>query len=412
MDEDKIKQYAALLAQVGGNIQKGDTVVIDSDTRDAYFARQVAEHAYALGAREVFHRWEDEQCRRQKYLRAAEDVFDAFPDWLTQSYAYFDAKKAVLLKIISEDPDLLVGVSPDRVKRFQLARSAALKKHQSIVMSNVVRWSIAAIPSHAWAAKVFPALGQTQAVEKLWQAILAASRVNTPDPVEAWRIHNQNFANRLAYMNAKQFKSLRYRNALGTDVTVELPKGHIWLGGAEHDKEGVAFNPNIPTEEIFSAPKRDGVNGRMVSSMPLAYNGNLIEEFELTFEKGRAVSCKAEKNQKILQDILDNDPGSCYLGEIALVPFDSPITQMNLLFNETLYDENASCHFALGKAYPVCLTGSEQMSEAEIAKAGINDSLLHVDFMVGSADLSIIGLDKDGKESAIFQNGLFTLDKI
>ncbi|MDR3239394.1 MAG: aminopeptidase [Clostridiales bacterium] len=411
MEKAKIQKYAELFARVGGNVQKGDAVVIDADTQDAAFARLLAESAYDLGAKEVFHRWDDSICRRLKYLRAGDEAFDAFPQWLTDSYDHFDAQKAVLLYIESDDPDLLAGVSASRVSRYQAARNAALKKHRELSMSNAVRWSIAAIPSPAWARKIFPTLAGDEAVEKLWQAIMEITRMNEPDPIEAWHRHNQNFQGRLAYLNQKNFRSLRYRNALGTDLTVEMPEGHLWLGGAEHDKEGVPFNPNIPTEEIFSAPKRDGVNGRVVSSMPLSYNGNLIENFEFTFQDGQAISFKAKKNEEILRGLLDNDGGARYLGEIALVPFDSPITRMGLLFYNTLFDENASCHFALGKGYPVCLAGSDSMSAAEVAKAGVNDSLIHVDFMVGTEDLSVIGLDKDGVETPVFVNGKFAQDK-
>jgi aminopeptidase len=326
---------------------------------------------------------------------------------MVELFGYYDARQTVYLHVDSDDPDLLAGVEEDRLRRNTISRSRALAVHRNNTMSNRVRWSIAGFPSDKWAAKVFPGLPAGEAEERLWRAILKASRADGDNPVEDWRRHNGNFKAREDYLNKKSFACLKYKNALGTDLVIELPKGHIWMGGREMDKQGRYFNPNIPTEEIFTLPKRTGVNGRVVSSMPFSYNGNLIEGFEFTFRNGRVVDYKAKKNEAVLKGLLDNDEGARYLGEVSLVPFDSPINKQGLLYYTTLFDEYASCHLALGKAYPANLAGSEAMTPGELLDAGVNDSLVHEDFMIGSEDLSITGVEADGTETPVFVNGNF-----
>ncbi|MDR1541739.1 MAG: aminopeptidase [Clostridiales bacterium] len=402
------KKYAELFVKAGGRVEPGDTVVLAADVHNAPLARMIVESAYEAGAIDVLVRWSDSVCTKMWFDKADDSVIGAFPDWQIKLFEHYDAKKTVYLTLLSEDPDMLGDADPDRIRKWMNSRSKALKQHSTNLISNKFRWSIIAAPSPEWAVKVFPGESPEEAVEKLWNAIAEAARVNANDPVAEWERHNRNFKKRSKVLNEKKFKSLKYKNSLGTDFIVELPKGHIWLGGSEKDVNGITFNPNIPTEEIFTLPHRFGANGRVVSSMPLAYNGKLIENFELTFKDGEAVSFKAEKNQDILESILDNDPGSRRLGEIALVPADSPITRMGILFYETLFDENASCHLALGKAYPSCLDGTQGLSEEELEKLGVNNSLLHVDFMIGTDDLSIIGVSEDGTEFTVFKDGMFT----
>ncbi|MCL2462586.1 MAG: aminopeptidase, partial [Defluviitaleaceae bacterium] len=371
MDKFKQKQFANLLVRIGGNVQPGQPVVIGSDVGNADMARLVAECAYDAGASEVILNWHDDICGQMRYLRAEEKVFETYPDWMVRRFDHWDGSGAVYLHIDSDDPDLMKDVSPDRLKKSAIAGSRATIKHMQMTMGNSVRWSVIGVPSPAWAAKVFPGLSEDEAMEKLWDAIFEASRMNEgADPVETWLRHNKNFHDRLAFLNEHQFRALKFRNSLGTDLTVELPKDHVWRGGGDMAKDGVYFNPNIPTEECFTMPKRDAVNGRAVASMPLQYQGRLIENFELTFKDGKAVSYKAEKNEEILANIMAIDEGASFLGEVALVANSSPISRMGLMFYNTLFDENAACHLALGKAYPDCVQGGEDMTEDELKARG------------------------------------------
>ena len=407
MKQQDLVKFADVFVRMGGNVQKGDTVVITANLTDAPFVRAITQCAYDCGAREVVYRWVDQDCARMRFLRADFETFDEFPCWLKEFYSYYDAKQTVYLNVDSEDPDLLAGVEEERIRRNTISRGHGLKDHRNITMTNRVRWSVAGFPSDKWASKVFPGISEDEAVEKLWQAILRASRANGDNPVEDWHKHNENFKARKHYLNNKAFESLKIKNGSGTDLVIELPKGHIWLGGKEADSEGRFFNPNIPTEEIFTAPKRTGVNGRVVSSMPLSYNGVLIEGFEFTFKNGGVIDCKAETNEQVLKGLLKNDDGARYLGEVALVPFDSPINRQGILYYNTLFDENASCHLALGKAYPVNLKGSEALTPEELIDAGVNDSMVHVDFMIGTEDLSIIGVEPGGSETPVFVDGCY-----
>ena len=410
MNKDELKRFAEVFVRIGGSVQEGDTVVVTAHLTDAPLVRAVTACAYDRGAKEVVYHWIDQDCRRMRYLRADPETFDEFPPWMVNFYGYYDAKQTVYLRVDSDDPDLLAGVEEDRIRRDTICRGHALKNHWGNTMSNRVRWSVAGFPSDKWAAKVFPGMPLDEAKEKLWQAILRASRADGGNPIEDWRKHNDNFRTRLDFMNNKNLASLKFRNALGTDLVIELPKGHKWLGGKESDAEGRFFNPNIPTEEIFTVPKRTGVNGRVVSSMPLSYNGVLIEGFEFTFRDGRVAGFKAEKNEQVLKGLLENDEGAGYLGEVSLVPFDSPINRQGILYYNTLFDENASCHLALGKAYPINLKGSEALTPAELIDAGVNDSLIHVDFMIGSEDLNITGVEADGAETLVFVDGNFVIN--
>jgi aminopeptidase len=406
MKMDK-KKYADLAAYVGVSIKKDDYVVIASSIETYEFTRLVAASAYEAGAKDVYINWTDGQCTKLRFEKADESVFETVPAWQVKFFEEQDAKRAAYINIISEDPDLLGSIDPVRIKKNIMAQSVALKAHRIHTMSNISRWTVVAAPSKAWASKVFPNETPEDAVDKLWEAIAQTCRMNSEDPVKEWHEHNRRSHERCEILNAKQLKSLKYKNSLGTDFEVKLPKGHIWLGGSEDDAFGTPFNPNIPTEEVFTLPDRLGANGRVVSSLPLSYNGKLIEDFEITFKDGKAVSFKAGKNEDVLKSIIENDPGSSYLGEVALVPSDSPITKLGILFYNTLFDENASCHLALGKAYPTSIQGSEGKSEEELRAMGVNDALVHVDFMVGSDDLSIVGIEQDGSEFPVFVDGKF-----
>ena len=405
MTELKLKKYAELLVRVGGNVKAGQPVVISCDIENAKIAHLAQECAYDAGASEVTIDWTDDVSDRTKYLRAASEVFDDFPDWRVDRFKYLNDKGTAYLRIESSDPDLLNGVDPDRIRRFMKISRQKAKEHSVRLMSGELRWSIIAVPSPKWALKVFPNLDENKAVEALWDAILKGARADGDNPVADWDKHCKTFVSRIDYLNKKQFVALRFKNSLGTDVTVGLPKNHVWVGGGSTSKDGVDFRPNIPTEEIFTAPDRNNVNGTVVASMPLSYQGSLIEDFSFTFKDGKVVEYKAKNGLEMLKNIIETDEGAQYLGEVALVANSSPISQMNVLFYNTLFDENASSHFALGKAYPKCVKGGTDMSEEELLKAGVNDSLIHADFMFGTADMSVIGVDADGNETVVMGNG-------
>jgi len=300
-------------------------------------------------------------------------------------------------------------VDPGRIARAKKTASIELKEHSDNLMNNRNVWCVASVPTPSWAAKVFPGIPQDQAVEKLWNAILTSVRADDQDPVEAWKIHKTSLKQKLDKLNDMQLQWIHIRNKLGTDLKIELPEDHIWLGGSDISEDGIEFIANMPTEEIFTSPARNGVNGRVVSSMPLNYNGSLIEDFSFTFKDGEIVDFSAKKGYDSLKHLIETDEGSRFLGEVALVPYDSPVSNLNILFYNTLFDENASCHLAIGKAYPVSLRGGESMTREELLDAGINDSLVHVDFMFGTPDLEIDGLTKDGQRAAIFRKGNFAL---
>ena len=291
-----------------------------------------------------------------------------------------------------------------KLASYSKARSIALKEYSEAATANKVRWCVLSYPTLAWAKKVFPDATDAEALTKLGDAIISAVRVDTADPVEAWNNHNATLAKSLDFMNKNNFKSLHLKSSNGTDLTVELPENHYWAGGSEADTKGILFNANMPTEEVFTLPKRTGVNGIVFSSKPLSYNGNLINDFSITFKDGKAIDFDAKEGKEVLSQLLDTDEGARYLGEIALVPFDSPISNSNLIFYNTLFDENAACHLAFGRAYP-CIKGSENLSEEQLKELGVNDSLIHVDFMIGTADLEVTGYTNDGTEVSVFKNG-------
>lgn len=406
MDQKLIK-YAELLVKTGINLKKDQILVLRTPIECAEFARAIVEVGFDAGAKDVVVLWNDEVVSKTRYLKGADDLFDTFPSWQKEFYLSYVRQDAAFLTISASDPENLKDVDPVRIQRYSRAFSNELSEYRNRMMNNENVWCVASVPTPAWARKVFPELTENEAVDKLWQAIYEAVRVNESDPVAAWDFHKASLKKRMATLNEMKFKSLHYTNRLGTDLHIELPDGHIWLGGSDLTPDGHEFIANMPTEEVFTAPKRDGVNGRVVSSMPLNFNGSLIDKFELTFEGGKVVSYKAEVGHEQLRRLLETDEGSMYLGEVALVQYDSPISNMGILFYNTLFDENASCHLALGKAYPVCLEGGEAMDSATLIANGINDSITHEDFMVGTDDLSIVGITQDGDKVQIFKDGNF-----
>ena len=407
--EQKLQEYARLLVRVGLNVQKGQRLVISSPVECAYFARMCAEEAYAVGCKEVVMNWHDDALARMKYLHADDEVFDTVPLWRRHFFNDHALEGTAYLAISASDPENLKGVDTKRLIRAQQASGKALKDFDRLQMCGGFPWCIASIPIPSWAKTVFPDVSGDEAMSRLWEAIFKAVRISGDGTaVEKWEEHLATLHERMEKLNALNFKSLHYTNSLGTDLTVELPEGHIWEAGNDVTLSGQEFIANIPTEELFTAPLKTGVNGVVYASMPLVHDGSIIDGFRFVVKDGKIVEAHAEKGEEVLQGAISVDEGASFFGEVALVPYDSPISNQKILFYNTLFDENAACHIAFGEAYP-CLQGGQSMSKEELKQRGLNDSITHVDFMIGTPDLSVVGTTRDGKEIPVFVNGNFAI---
>jgi len=407
VDKMMLKKYAELVIHTGVNVQRNQPVVITAPIETAYFVRALAEAAYGAGAKDVHVNWLDDKLSRIRYLQAPDEVFDEIPSWEKDFTMTNLNNGAAFIEIDAADPEAFKGVDVNRIARQEKVGAQEFDEFNESLMANKNAWTIVSVPTAAWAKKIFPKHSEEEAMDKLWKAIIKSIRLDAEDPVAAWKEHTANLKKRVDFLNRKNFKYLRYSNSLGTDLIIELPEGHQWIGGAEYTIGGIEFNANMPTEEVYTLPKRNGVEGKVVSTMPLNYNGNIIDNFTLTFKEGRIVDYTAEKGLDMLRTLIETDEGSHYLGEVALVPYDSPISNQRILFYNTLFDENASCHLAIGKAYSTCLRNGRDMTEEELLKAGVNDSLVHVDFMIGTEDLEITGITAYGKEVPVFLKGNF-----
>ena len=406
--EAKLNEYARLLVEVGMNVQPGQTPRVAAPVECAPLARLCVQAALDCGARDVLMDWTDDFVTRQRYLKADEAVFSEFPAYQKAKFDWMVEQGCTALSITGSDPEMLKGVDPARIQAWQRTSAQPTKGYMDAMRADRFQWSIGAHPTRAWAEKVFPGKTGEEAMDALWEAIFSVCRITGDGKgVERWKEHIQAVTRRTELLNGYNFRSLHYANALGTDLTIVLPEGHVWAGAAGRSQAGVEFVPNIPTEEIFTAPRWDGVNGRVYAALPLALNGNLVRDFYLDFQGGRIVNVHAEEGEDVLKNSIAMDEGSSYLGEVALVPYDSPIRSTGILFYNTLFDENASCHLAFGAAYPSCVKGGEQLDEKGQKAAGLNQSMNHVDFMVGTADLSIVGTTHDGREVPVFVNGNF-----
>ncbi|ATD55450.1 aminopeptidase [Clostridium chauvoei] len=403
--EKMLKKYAELAVKKGVNIQQDQTVIINSPIECADFAREIAKEAYTIGAKDVVVHYNDQKLQRIKLENSSIETLSFVPDWVGESYNYYARNGACVISISASDPDAYKGISMDKIAAMQKARQLALSEYYEYSMSNKIRWTVISIPTEAWALKIFPNVSKEIAVEKLWEVIFKVVRLDNENPIKAWEEHNKNLREKLTYLNNKNFERLHFKNNKGTDLTIELPKGHIWFGGSEDCTNGIEFNANMPTEEVFTLPKKNGVNGTVVSSKPLSYGGNLINNFSLTFKEGKVVDFSAEEGYEVLKELLESDEGARYLGEVALVPFDSPISNSNIIFYNTLFDENAACHLAFGKAYPICIENGSEMSNKELESKGVNTSIIHVDFMIGTEDLDITGFTENKDAFEIFKNG-------
>ncbi len=404
MRKSQLKKYAKLIVKVGLNVKKGQSVFIAAGLDQPEFVTMVVEECYKAGASEVYMEWSHQPIEKlSSNYRSLESLSEMKP-WNLAKWEYKAEKYACRLFLESEDPDGMNGVDQEKMSAARRAIYPIVKPFRE-KMENRHQWCIAAVPGKAWAKKVFPQLSESKAVEAMWKAILYTSRADGNNPVQAWKEHNADLAARSQYLNDLGLASLEYESSNGTKLTVGLMDGSVFCGGQEKLLNGRKFNPNVPTEEVFSTPKAGSAEGIVYSSKPLSYMGELIDNFSLRFENGRVVEVKAEQGEELLRKMISMDEGAAMLGEVALIPYDSPISQSGILFYNTLFDENASCHLALGHGFNECLKGFEKMTNEQRKAAGINDSMIHVDFMIGTQDMNITGVTKDGKRVAIFRNG-------
>lgn len=406
MDMKKLlDKYAKLAVKKGVNLQKDQVLLVNSPIECIDFARAIAKVAYEEGAKEVIVHYGDQTLQRLKLENASIDTLKEVPNWVAESYNSYAREGCCVISISASDPDAYKGIPMDKISAYQKSRQIALKEYYEYSMANKIRWTVVSVPTEAWALKIFKDSTPEEAVEKLWNVIFKVVRLDKEDPIKAWDEHNSEIAEKLEFLNKNKFKKLHYTNSKGTNLTIELPEDHVWLGGSEKCNSGIDFNANMPTEEVFTLPKKNRVNGIVASSKPLSYGGNLINDFSLTFKDGKVVDFSAKEGYESLKNLLESDEGAKYLGEVALVPFDSPISNSNLIFYNTLFDENAACHLAFGKAYPTCLVNGDNLNQDELSQKGANNSIIHVDFMIGTNDLNIVGYTYDNKEIEVFKNG-------
>ncbi|WP_300328490.1 aminopeptidase [Fusobacterium sp.] len=403
--KETLKKYVDLSLEIGVNLQKNQILVIMSPVETADFTRLLVERAYLLGASEVVVHWSDDFCKKMTFTYGEKNIFEEMPQWQVDSFMHYANKGAAFLSISASDPELLAGIDGEKIGAYQKTRGQALKPYYDKLMINEFQWNIISVPTLPWAKKVFPNLSDEEAISSLWNAILKSTKADTENPVETWKNHLSLLKEKMDYLNKKQFEKFVITNSLGTNLTVKLPKNHIWASGKDVTQSGVEFVANIPTEEVFSMPHKYGVDGIVYASKPLNYSGTLIEDFSLTFKDGKIIDFSAKSGYEALKNLISIDDGAKYLGEIALVPFDSPISNLGILFFNTLFDENASCHLAIGQAYSSCIENGDKLSSEEMEEVGMNDSLTHVDFMFGTRDLSIVGFEKNGNFENIFVNG-------
>ena len=404
MKKAVLKKYAQLIAEKGVNIQKGQEVIVQADLDQPDFVKLVVEACYKAGAGKVTVEWNYQPLTKVHVRYRSLKTLSRVEAWEEAKLQHrVDALPAVIY-LDSEDPDGLNGINQAKLAKSQQAKYGIIKPYQD-KMENRYQWCIAAVPGVAWAKKLFPGMTKAQAIEKLWEAILTTSRVDD-DPMAAWDAHNADLAARCDYLNGLGLESLHYTAGNGTDLTVGLIPDALFLGGQERTLgSDIPFNPNIPSEEVFTTPMRGAAEGVVYSTKPLSYQGELIENFSIRFANGRAVEVKAERNEELLRTMIAMDEGAAMLGECALVPQDSPICRSGLLFYNTLFDENAACHLALGMGFANCLRDYGQYTLEECRAKGVNDSMVHTDFMIGCDDLSITGRTRDGREVQIFKDG-------
>ena len=403
MKKTVLRAYARLIARSGVNVQKGQDVIVNASVEQPEFVQMVVEECYKAGARKVVVDFDYQPLSKVNIKYRSMKTLSSLDSYEKARWEYYVEKLPCRIHIVSDDPDGLKGVNQKKMAEASRRRYPIIRGYRDAI-ENKYQWCIAAVPGEKWAKKLFPTLSKHQAMEKLWEKILLCSRVDD-DPVKAWEEHNKDLQDRCAYLNGLGIKNLHYTAGNGTDFTVGMIPEAEFKGGGDTSLQGIFFNPNIPTEECFISPMKGVAEGTVFASMPLSYNGQLIENFSIRFEGGKAVEWHAEKNENLLTEMLSMDEGAKYLGECALVPFESPINQSGILFYETLFDENAVCHLALGMGFADTIKDFQNKSLEECRSLGINDSMIHVDFMIGTRDLSIVAETNDGKQVQIFKNG-------
>ena len=404
IDPLKLDKLAEVAIKVGLQLQRGQDLVLTAPVNALPLVRRIAEHAYRAGAGLVTTFFADEELTLLRYQYGANESFDRAPGWLYEGMAKAFAGNAARLAIAGDNPMLLSGQDPDKVSRANRANSIAYKPALEKITGFDINWNIVSYPNPSWARHVFPGDAEDVAVKKLAEAIFAASRVDVDDPVAAWFEHNAMLANRTSWLNGQNFSALRYSGP-GTELTLGLADGHAWHGGASVARNGVTCNPNIPTEEVFTTPHRLRVDGHVSSTKPLSHQGTLIDEIAVRFEGGRIVSAKASKGEAVLNKVLDTDEGARRLGEVALVPHSSPISKSGILFFNTLFDENAASHIALGQCYKDCFVGGGNLTQDQVTAQGGNSSLIHIDWMIGSDRIDIDGIGQDGSVTPVMRQG-------
>lgn len=410
MSESILRKYAKLAVCAGVNVQKDQPLVITASVRDVQFVEYCVEYAYKAGASSVNVKWDDEVISHMGFEYMSVETLTEVPEWMVERARHEEEKKACFLHIDSSTPGFMSDIDQEKITAARIAYMQKMKPFQAYTMNNIGQWCIVALPNPKWARKIFPDLSEEDAVQALWDAILAAVRVREDnDPVAEWEAHDKELEDHCRILNAHQFDRLHFESELGTDLYVGLVKDHIWAGGGCMTPGGVFFNPNMPTEECFCMPDRNRVDGVVVASKPLSYGGKVIENFRFTFKDGAVADYDAEKEKEALTKLLETDEGSKRLGEVALISCDSPVSNLGILFFNTLFDENASCHLALGRCYPENVQGGTDMTEEALLAAGGNSSLNHVDFMFGTPEMKVTGIKTDGTEVELFRNGNFVI---
>lgn len=408
--ENLLKEFAKLAIRVGINIQPKQYLIVNAPVEAYEFVRTVVEEAYNAGAGNVIINWKDDTVNSLYYQNVSDEVLTEVPQFLIDKYRYVLDKGAALLSITSPNPNVYKNVDPMKMAMASNASNSKLKFFSDYTMASRTQWAIIAYPNYEWAQQVFPTLSKEEAYEKLLEAILYTSRVEEKkDSVQEWNNHMKNLEVHNKILNDYNFEKIHFKNGIGTDLEIYLVENHIWAGGGEMSEKGVFFAPNIPTEETFTMPHNKKINGTVVSTKPLNFRGKLIPKFKLTFKDGVVVKYEADEEIETLKSLLETDEGSKSLGEVALISYDSPISNLGIIFYNTLFDENASCHLALGNAYSMNIKDGTTMPEEELVKLGYNVSNVHVDFMFGSSDMEIVGTTHDGKEIQIFRKGNFVI---
>lgn len=406
--EQKLHNYAELAIKIGVGLQAGQRLMVQAPVESAPLVRLIAASAYRAGARLVDVQWNDDALTLARFQHAPRDSFEEFPAWRTAAMAEAAGQGDAFLAISGQDPDLLKDQDPELVALRQRVADRHMLPVRRRLMADATNWSIISQPIQAWAAKVYPASPPDEQISRLWESIFKICRIDRPDPLLAWQSHLEQLAAKRDFLNARRYTALKYSGP-GTNLTLGLPRNHVWHGGQKETLSGILFIPNLPTEEVFTMPHRDKAEGVVSSTKPLSYAGVLIEDFSLTFENGRVTRVTAQKGETTLKRLVESDEGAGRLGEIALVPHSSPVSQTGLLFYNTLFDENASSHLALGRAYRFSLHDGPAMSDQEFAAAGGNHSLTHVDFMIGSGEIDIDGLTADGTAEPVMRRGEWSI---